>query len=329
MMNGICRGMRGVGMELMRRHGSGRIRLRGARSGSPARRGRREAEAHSLATLARVTHEHRARPEVDHYGSQYSNFESAVLAAVRSEAFGDDYGQNGWQSAAEQDLFIAHLALDAGSRVLDVACGSGGPALRIAARSGCSVVGVDLHEDGIATARKMAVDRGLADRADFQRADATQTLPFPDGSFDAVICIDAINHLPDRARVLAEFRRVLKPRGRLLYTDPVVVTGWLSSDEIRIRSSIGFFLYFPPGVNEQLLDAAGFQVDAVHDRTENIATAAQRWLSARAARAEALRAIEGAAAFEGQQTFFEVATRLASERRLSRLAFFARRAETG
>lgn len=268
--------------------------------------------------------EHSAPPEVDHYGSQYLNFDSAVLAAVRREAFGEDYGQNGWQSADEQELFIEHLTIDARSRVLDVACGSGGPALRLAERTGASVVGIDLHEHGIATAQRAASSRGLEARAEFQRVDASGTLPFEPGSFDAVLCIDAINHLQNRASVLAEFRRVLRPRGRLLYTDPVVVTGCVASEEFRIRSSIGPFFYFPRGENERLLQSAGFEVVAVHDRTENLATAALRWRNARAARADDLRKIEGEANFEGQQRFFEVAARLAAERRLSRLCFVAR-----
>jgi len=262
---------------------------------------------------------------VDHYGAQYGNFRSEVLAAVRKEAFGEDYGQNGWQSADEQDLFLEHLALETGSRLLDVACGSGGPSLRIVERTGCSVVGIDLHEEGVATARRAAAERGLGDRATFLRADASRPLPFPDASFDGVICVDAINHLPDRARVLAELGRVLRPRGRLLYTDPIVVTGWLTDREMRIRSSIGFFLFVAPGVNEALLEAAGFEPGTVLERTSNMARMAAAWHAARAVRADALRRIEGDATFEGQQTFLEVAARLAAERRLSRLAFLARR----
>ena len=68
--------------------------------------------------------------EVDHYGSQYGNFRSEVLAAVRRQAFGDDYGQNGWQTADEHDHFIDCMKLDSGSVLLDVACGSGGRSRR-------------------------------------------------------------------------------------------------------------------------------------------------------------------------------------------------------
>jgi hypothetical protein len=102
-----------------------------------------------------------------------------------------------------------------------------------------------------------------------------------------------------------------------------VVTGALTSAEIAVRASIGFFLFVPPGLDERLLRETGFEVTDVVDRTENMAKSAQRWHDARAARADDLRRIEGEETFEGQQTFLEVAARLASERRLSRIAYRA------
>lgn len=261
------------------------------------------------------------RAEVDHYGSQYGNFRKAVVQAVRHEAFGEDYGQNGWQTADELERFIEGLALGPESNLLDIACGSGGPSLRIAEKSGASVVGIDIHQEAISTAEAAARELGLASRATFRQADGSRELPFDAGTFDGALCIDAINHLPDRASVLAEWSRVLKPGGRLLYTDPIVVTGWLSDEEMRIRSSIGFFLFVPSGVNERLLDEAGFEILAVEDRTENMASMSDRWREARERHAADLRKIEGDEAFEGQQTFFETASRLAAERRLSRYLF--------
>ena len=87
----------------------------------------------------------------------------------------------------------------------------------------------------------------MAERTHFQQADASQPLPFEDASFDAILCIDAINHLPDRLAVLREWRRLLKPGGRMLFTDPLVVTGILSSEEVAIRSSMGLAFFAPAG----------------------------------------------------------------------------------
>lgn len=261
--------------------------------------------------------------EVDHYGSQYGNFARRLYARIRAATYDEDIGQNGWLTASEQDDFLDWLRLAAGDRLLDIACGSGGPTLRIAETRECEVVGIDIHEDAVNTARQLAQERGLAQRASFHLGDGSSQLPFDDESFDAVTCIDAINHLPERPHVLQEWYRVLKPGGRLVFTDPIVVTGPLTHEEIGIRSSIGFFLFVPDGTDDAMLEAAGFSVTQRADRTQNMAEMAARWGAARAEREAELREIEGDLDFEGQQSFFEMCARLAGERRLSRIAYCA------
>jgi SAM-dependent methyltransferase len=266
-----------------------------------------------------------ADPEltVDLYSASYGGFARDVYAEVRREAWGEEIGQNSWLTRAELERFAGDLRLDGSSRVLEIGCGSGGPALHLARSTGCEIVGVDLHADGVANATRMAEEAGLDARASFVRADASEALPFASGSFAALLCVDTVNHLRDRARVFEEWARVLAPGGRVLFTDPITVTGPLSSDEIAIRASIGYFLFVPPGEDEQLLCDAGLRPLAVEDATENMAAVAERWRLARAKRAGALREIEGEQTFDGQQRFLEVTARLASERRLSRFAFLA------
>ena len=262
---------------------------------------------------------------VRHYDAQYGRFSSELYASIRREAFGEDIGQNSWLTSDEHDLFIDWMSLTKDSRVLDIACGSGHTTLRIAAATGCTVDGVDIHENAIDEARSAALERGFPSRATFQVHDASRALPFDAATFDALICIDAVNHLPDRPSILGEWARVLKPGGVLVFTDPIVVSGPLTAREIAIRSSIGFFLFVPPGIDERFLEEAGFVVNEVVDRTENMAKAARGRLTARQGHESDLRQIEGDETFEGQQRFLEVAARLAEERRLSRLAFRATR----
>jgi hypothetical protein len=73
------------------------------------------------------------------------------------------------------------------------------------------------------------------------------------------------------------------------------------------------------------LEQAGFEVERVEDRTQNMAENAAGWRDARSRRESDLRAIEGDETFDGQQRFLETAAILAKERRLSRLAILARK----
>jgi SAM-dependent methyltransferase len=262
---------------------------------------------------------------VDLYGATYQGFESRVYAEIRKRAFGEDIGQTSWITSEEQDLFISWLRVSNETALLDVACGSGGPALRIAARTGCHAVGLDIHDAGIAAASLAAERLGLGERVAFRTCDVAGPLPFEDERFDALTCIDAINHLPARDRVLSEWSRVLKPGGRLLYTDPLVLTGPVTNQEMAIRTSIGLFILVPPELNEALLAKAGFVIERVEDRTANMAANAAGWRRERARLEKELRAIEGDATFEGQQEFLETAASLAAERRLSRLVLLARK----
>src|SRR5215831_7809946 len=125
-----------------------------------------------------------------HYNANYGNFQTELYAQIRREAFGEDIGQNSWLTAAEQDRFLQWLDLSPGKTLLDVACGAGGPALRMAASTGCSVVGIDVHGQAISTASSLATRRGVAERASFQSVDATGPLPFSDARFEAITCID-------------------------------------------------------------------------------------------------------------------------------------------
>jgi SAM-dependent methyltransferase len=264
------------------------------------------------------------RPEVvDHYSAHYRDFAAGVYADVRRAAFGEDIGQNSWLTLDELVRFVSRLQLRPNARLLDVGCGSGGPTLHIARRTGCQVVGVELHEEAVAEATRLAGEADLVRQASFVQADASETLPFEDRFFAAILCIDSINHLRDRRRVLGDWARLLRPGGRLLFTDPVVITGILDSEELEIRTSIGYFLFVPPGENERLLVAAGLSVVDIEDTTAHLSEIARRRRDARAERAQVLKEIEGDAAFDGRQRFFDIVATLAGERRLSRLAYTA------
>ena len=147
------------------------------------------------------------------YDRTYAGFELDARQQVRLETYGEDFGQNSWLTADEWREIIGWTALGPGSRALDVGCGAGGPALHLAVTTGAQVLGIDSNADAVASANAMAGREGLRSLATFQHADAALGLPVPDASIDAIVCIDAINHLPGRLDALRDWRRVLRPGG--------------------------------------------------------------------------------------------------------------------
>jgi len=263
--------------------------------------------------------------QVAHYDTSYGGFAEEIYRAIRQEAFGEDIGQNSWLTADEFRRFLGWLELTPASKLLDIGCGSGGPALFIARRYGCGVVGVDVNEKGVKVANEQAQAYDLTSLAQFKHVDGSKSLPLEKEIFDAIVCIDAINHLPNRLGVLSEWRRILKPEGRLLFTNPITVTGLLSNEEVAIRSSIGYFLFAPVGEDERLIKEARFDLVMREDVTENMAEISKRRHNARQKRRKELIQIEDEETFEGQQQFLSMAHRLADERRLSRFVFVVRK----
>jgi cyclopropane fatty-acyl-phospholipid synthase-like methyltransferase len=267
------------------------------------------------------------RESEDFFYGAYRAANEGVLAKIRRETYGEDLGQFSWITADELRKFFRKLELDAGSHVLDMACGSGGPALFTAQSIGCQVTGLDIDENGIDAAREMAQACGLQGRVNFEQRDASQPLPFPNASFDAIISIDAMNHFSRRAEVFGEWFRILRPGGRFLFTDAVIVTGMLSRDEILARSrSMGHFLFTPTGLYERLIEATGFIELQAEDVTDTIATVSKRWHDTREKHRKELLKIETQADFESLQNMLAAAHTLASERRLSRFAYSAMKA---
>ena len=185
--------------------------------------------------------------KVDLYDNVYGDFASRAETEVRRAAFGEDIGQSSWLTARDWLRFADEAEVQASSRVLEVGSGSGGPAVYLAEKRGCHVTGVDINENGVANASRLAAARDVSDRTVFRAIDASEPLPFPDASFDAVLSNDAMCHIPHRLEVLRDWRRVLRPRGRMLFTDALIITGQVSHDEIATRSSIGLYFFVSAG----------------------------------------------------------------------------------
>jgi SAM-dependent methyltransferase len=262
---------------------------------------------------------------VDLYDNAYSNYAADVYRQVRLATYGEDLGQTSWVTSEESRAIPQTLQLTPASRVLEIGCGSGGYALEVASVAGCSIVGVDINDAGVRNANTLAHARHLADRVSFEHCDVSKTLPFPDAAFDAAFANDVLCHIPGRSALLEEAFRVLKPSARLLFSDALIIGGAVSHQEIATRSSIGYYIFTPPGYNERLIQDAGFDLLTATDTTQNAAAIAQRWRDARDQHRETLISIEGILNFEGLQQFLACVSTLSRERRLLRYLYTAQK----
>lgn len=263
--------------------------------------------------------------KTDLYNSAYSNYGLDLYAGIRVETYGEDLGQTSWVTARESSEIPALLDVGSASQVLEIGCGSGRYALRVAEQTGCHLVGLDINPHGVLNANHLARSGNLASLVRFEQHDVSRALPFEDSTFDAVFSNDSLCHMPARRSVLVELGRVLKRGGRLLFSDALVVGGLLTNEEIATRSSIGTYVFSPPGTNEGLIEQVGLRVDRAEDTTDNMAGIAKRWHDARHKRAGELVAVERTANFEGLQRFLSCVHTLAVERRLLRWMYVARK----
>jgi 2-polyprenyl-6-hydroxyphenyl methylase / 3-demethylubiquinone-9 3-methyltransferase len=116
------------------------------------------------------------------------------------------------------DFYLKALGDLGGRLVLDAGCGGGLVARELAA-AGATVVGVDRSLGSLGVARRAVPTRFAAVQGRLER------LPFADGSFDAVVAADVLEHLPDLPTAVAGVARVLAPGGSLVF-DTINRTPW-------------------------------------------------------------------------------------------------------
>jgi ubiquinone biosynthesis O-methyltransferase len=151
-----------------------------------------------------------------------------------------------------------------GKAVLDLGCGGGFLAVALTER-GAAVTGLDPSEAAIAAARRHAKANEL--EIDYRRGSG-ENLPFADGVFDIVVCVDVLEHVKDVDRVLTEIRRVLRPNGIFLFDTInrtrlaafVMVT--IGENVLRLlpRGAHDPALFIPPVELARRLESAGFDV---------------------------------------------------------------------
>jgi ubiquinone/menaquinone biosynthesis C-methylase UbiE len=156
-----------------------------------------------------------------------------------------------------------------GLSVLDIGCGAGGIDIALVEGMGAGyVTGLDVEDVVLAHARALVAARGLGGRIGLVKA-VPGPLPFAPATFDVVFSKEAILHIADKAALMAEVFRVLKPGGRFLASD------WLTGTEVPSAAMAGYlamtgmdYQMATPETYRAALEAAGFVEVTTRSRNE-------------------------------------------------------------
>ena len=136
-----------------------------------------------------VTREERDTRE--RFAGRYGEDRTGVIRQIEQAVIGGDWGANGYTTLSQADHLGAALRLGPGVRLLDLGAGRGWPGLYLAVHTGCHVVLTDVPLEGL----RQAMDRAQAEDATERAAavaSSARAVPFPAGTFDAVVHTDVL-----------------------------------------------------------------------------------------------------------------------------------------
>ena len=206
------------------------------------------------------------------------------LAAMDSPACCSAFYEQDWVRQLAEDSFhpggtgltdrtIAAMTMSQGAALLDLGCGTGTTALRLASQHDLQVSAVDISTANIERASKRMDACGVA--IDFRQADAHH-LPFDDEELDGVLAECAFSLFNEKSLALAEIQRVLKPGGKLAITD-MAIGGALPDD---ISSVLAPWTCLADALNPQayvrMFLEAGFKVEVSADESTGLTSLLRR-----------------------------------------------------
>ena len=185
----------------------------------------------------------------------------ALASALSSPRLGEPIQLGG--SGVEKRLAAARQFLDwRGARVADIGCGNGAYT-EVIARDAASVIGIDLQRPFLAAYRQRSAASGPGATV---AQSAAERLPLRDGAFDAVFCIETLEHVADETQALAELRRILRPGGHVVLTVP---NKWFLFETHGLRvgpvtgNRIPFISWLPKAVHSRIAAARIYRLAEV------------------------------------------------------------------
>jgi cyclopropane fatty-acyl-phospholipid synthase-like methyltransferase len=221
------------------------------------------------------------------------------------------------------DAVARTLALNPTCHVLDVGAGIGGPARYLAHTYGCRVTALelqaDLHALGVDLTRRAGLDR----RVIHVCGDAL-TEPLPPGSFDGVLSLLAVLHIPDRPRLFARLARLLRPGGGIYVEDLCERTPFAPHDLADVRRIVCGVTVTSSDAYVADLRSAGFVGVTATDLTPDWAPFATTRLAAWRADHDSYARVHGEAAYAAQELFYATVARLYDSGSLGGIRLIAR-----
>jgi ubiquinone/menaquinone biosynthesis C-methylase UbiE len=180
------------------------------------------------------------------------------------ELFAHDQDHYGGLSANDALAERAHIG--EGTRVADFCAGLGGPSRYFAHRYGAYVTGIELTPSRVRGAQELTRRVGLQQKVRLIEGDVTR-VPLPDASVDVVISQEALLHVPDKPRALKEAWRILKPGGRLAFTDWVAHRPLSDADKALMWDGMAVTDLYDLSAYTRLVGEAGFIASPAEDLT--------------------------------------------------------------
>ncbi len=178
-----------------------------------------------------------------------------------------DFDQDHYGGVNVVDILADKAGIRREHHVLDVCSGMGGPARWIAHRYGCRVTGLDFTESRVEAAKRLTRRVGLDRVVDFVQGDAT-AMPLPDSTYDVLIGQESWLHVLDKAALIQQCARVVKPTGTIAFTDIVLRLELTRGEEERLAAEMHIPSVASADRYEELLAANGCQVALRDDLSE-------------------------------------------------------------
>jgi len=176
------------------------------------------------------------------------------------------HDQDHYGGVAANDALANCARIGAGTEVVDLCAGLGGPARYLAHRYGAVVTGIELTPSRVAGAAELTRRVRLTHRVHVIEGNV-MALPLPDASQDAVVSQEALLHVPDLARTFGEAHRVLRPGGRLAFTNWVIHRPLSDADKQLLWDGMAAASLIGIDEHARLQREAGFRIELIEDET--------------------------------------------------------------